>query len=185
MSEVELPELPELEKEERKDRLNTLVAITVTLLVTFMAMCKIKDNNIMLLMQEAQASKVDNWAWFQSLNIREDITQSKLGDLKSDTQDGDSPQRKKSAESKIPEFEALLKKTTDKKEKVKQKAEEEQERYEKLDTVHENFDHSEGAISIAVSLLAMTTLLQKRWMYAVALVPGIIGILCGAMGLLG
>ncbi len=68
---------------------------------------------------------------------------------------------------------------------MKQKAEDEEKRYAALDKAHEKFDLCEGAISIAVSLLAMTTLMQKRWMYGVALVPGLAGIVCGLLGLLG
>jgi hypothetical protein len=185
MDEVELPELPEAEKkEERRDRLNTLVAITVTLMVTFMAICKIKDNNIVLLMQEAQSSKVDNWAWFQALNIREDINQSKLSDLKDDMEEQDAPQKKKATQMKVDGYDALLKKVIEKKEKVKEKAEEEEKRYENLDKTHEKFDLCEGAISVAVSLFAMTTLLQKRWMYVVALMPALAGVVWGALGLL-
>lgn len=185
MGEIELPEVPELEKEKRKDRLNTLVAITVTLLVTFMAFCKIKDNNTVLLMDQAQAGKLDNWSWVQALNIREDITQSKLADLSDDLREEDNAERRKAITDKLAGYEVKAKKVADKKEEVRQKAREEESRYDALNEVHENFDHCEGAISIAVSLLAMTTLLQKRWMFAVSLVPAAFGIFKGMMGLLG
>ena len=38
-------------------RLNTWVAITVALLATFMGICKVKDDNIVQAMQQAQADK--------------------------------------------------------------------------------------------------------------------------------
>ncbi len=56
-----------------KSRLNTLVAITVALLATFMPVCKIKDDNIVQAMQQAQADKIDNYAWYQARNIREEV----------------------------------------------------------------------------------------------------------------
>lgn len=183
MDEVELPEMPELEKEERKDRLNTLVAITVTLMVTFMAICKIRDNNVVLLMDQAQANKMDKWGWVQALNTREDIIQSKLSDLKDDAQLEVNPEKKKMLNAKLADYDAKAKKYADKKDEVKKQAKEEEERYDKLNETHEYFDHTEGAISITVSLLAMTTLLQKRWMYVVALLPGIAGVLWGIFGL--
>jgi vacuolar-type H+-ATPase subunit I/STV1 len=185
MGEVELPEMPELEEEKRKDKLNTLVAITVTLLVTFMAICKITDNNVVLLMQQAQADKVDKWSWFQALNIRDDIRQSKLADLQDNLQQEDNAERKKAITAKIGEYEAKIKKDADKKDTVKEEAREEEKKYGELNETHEKFDYTEGAISIAVSLLAMTTLLQKRWMYAVSLVPALFGIVKGVMGLMG
>ncbi len=42
-----------------KSRLNTLVAISVALLATFMGICKVKDDNIVQAMQQAQANKID------------------------------------------------------------------------------------------------------------------------------
>jgi len=42
-------------------RLNSWVAITVALLATFMGICKVKDDNIVQAMQQAQADKIDHW----------------------------------------------------------------------------------------------------------------------------
>lgn len=182
MSEIELPEIPE--KEMSESNMNTIIAITVTTLVTFMAFCKIHDNNIVLDMQEFQAEKVDKWSWYNSLHIREDINTSRLSDLKDDLRDEENPLKKKVLEEKIKEHEAVARKIEEKKEKVKAEADADSEHYEKLNAIHEKFDHSEAAISIAVSLLALTSLLKKHPMYFVAMIPGIFGIVKGVMGLL-
>jgi len=182
---LELPELPESEKEIRKDKLNTLIAITVTLIVAFMAMCKITDNNIVLRMQETQAAKVDHWSWYQSLGIREDIHQSKLADLRDDLLIEEDASLRKNIQTKIAGYEALTKKVADKKADVKEKAQEDEKHYTELNEVHERFDRSEAFISIAVSMLALTSLLQKRWMYAAALLPVVVGVFNGVQGLLG
>jgi len=42
----------------RSRRLNTLVAISVALLATFMGICKVKDDNIVQAMQQAQAERL-------------------------------------------------------------------------------------------------------------------------------
>ena len=183
--EVELPELPESEREIRRDKLNTAVALSVTLLVTFMAICKITDNNIVLLMQQAQAAKGDKWTWYQALNVRLDLNQSKLSDLKDDEETEDNPARKKNLVSKMGDYEKLETKLRDKKDKVKEEADAEEKHYDELHEVHEKFDHTEGAVSIAVSLFAMTSLLQKRWMFVIALIPSAIGVWLGIRGLLG
>jgi hypothetical protein len=184
MDEVELPEMPELEREIRKDHFNTVIAITVTIIVTFMAFCKIQDNNIVLNMQKAQAEKIDKWSWYQSLHIREEINNSKLTDLDGDLQEEDSLARHKIIQSKIDAHHAVAKKIEDRKTEVKEAATKNDELYEKLDKIHEYFDYSEAAISIAVSLLALTSLLQKRWLYGVALIPATAGIIKGLMGLI-
>src|SRR5581483_1960906 len=57
-------------------RLNTWVAITVALLATFMGICKVKDDNIVQAMQQAQADKIDHWSYYQARNIRQEIAQA-------------------------------------------------------------------------------------------------------------
>jgi hypothetical protein len=41
-------------------RLNLTVAVTVALLATFMGICKVKDDNIVQGMQQAQTNKLDH-----------------------------------------------------------------------------------------------------------------------------
>ena len=65
-----------------KAHLNTMVAISVALLATFMGVCKVKDDNIVQAMQQAQADKIDNYGWYQARNIREEIATSTVAQLK-------------------------------------------------------------------------------------------------------
>src|SRR5436309_7949462 len=62
-------------------RLNTWVAISVALLATFMGICKVKDDNIVQAMQQAQADKIDHWSFYQARNIRQEIAQAELTQL--------------------------------------------------------------------------------------------------------
>src|SRR4051794_2703471 len=62
-------------------RLNTWVAITVALLATFMGICKVKDDNIVQAMQQAQADKIDHWSFYQARNIRQEVAQAELTQL--------------------------------------------------------------------------------------------------------
>src|SRR5689334_15959595 len=66
----------ELRKEKRKSKLNSWVAITVAVLATFLGICKIKDDNIVQAMQQAQAKSVDSWNWYQAKKIRAQVLQS-------------------------------------------------------------------------------------------------------------
>src|SRR6478609_8636008 len=60
----------------RLRRLNATVAISVALLATFMAICKVKDDNIVQGMQQAQADKIDHWSYYQARNIRQELAES-------------------------------------------------------------------------------------------------------------
>src|ERR1043166_3613936 len=72
------------EKVEAKNtrKLNSLVAISVALLATFMGICKTKDDNIVQAMQQAKADKIDNYSWYQARNIREEIANGTVAQLK-------------------------------------------------------------------------------------------------------
>src|SRR4051812_15840918 len=65
----------------RTARLNMLVAATVAILATFMGICKVKDDNIVQAMQQAQANKLDHWAFYQARNIREEVAKSAIVQL--------------------------------------------------------------------------------------------------------
>src|SRR6476660_4635259 len=69
------------EVKSRKPNLNTLVAISVALLATFLGVCKVKDDNIVQAMQQAQADKIDNYSWYQARNIREEVAQATVTQL--------------------------------------------------------------------------------------------------------
>ncbi|HWA83829.1 MAG TPA: DUF4337 family protein, partial [Fimbriimonadaceae bacterium] len=50
------------QKDKAKSTLNAMVAVTIALLATFMGICKVKDDNIVQAMQQAQAHSIDYWA---------------------------------------------------------------------------------------------------------------------------
>ena len=96
------------EKVEAKNtrKLNTLVAISVALLATFMGICKTKDDNIVQAMQQAQADKIDNYSWYQARNIREEIAKATIAELTA--QSAAAPQQaQQSFQDKIKEYQAI------------------------------------------------------------------------------
>ena len=61
--------------------LNRMVAVTVAVLATFMGICKVKDDNIVQAMQQAQADKIDSYSWYQARNIREEVATATAAQL--------------------------------------------------------------------------------------------------------
>ena len=59
-----------------------MVAVTVAVLATFMGICKVKDDNIVQGMQQAQADKLDYWGFYQARNLRQEIAQATVEQLK-------------------------------------------------------------------------------------------------------
>src|SRR5258707_15450362 len=67
---------------DQKGHLGARVAITVALLATFLGVCKVKDDNIVQAMQQAQADKLDHWNFYQARNIRQEVAAATVTQLK-------------------------------------------------------------------------------------------------------
>lgn len=165
-------------------RLNTWVALTVALLATFTGICGIKDNNIGQGMQQAQADKLDHWAFYQARNIREEIdataaVQFRLAAL------GVTAFHRQEYDSVAQRYEAMAAEQKVKKDSLRTQAEADQATYDALNYRDDQFDLSDALIALAISLLALTALTHKRWLFLVALVPTFFGVLMGLSGLLG
>ena len=165
-------------------RLNTWVALTVAILATFMAVCKVKDDNIVQAMQQAQADRVDHWGYYQARNLREEIASAALVQFKLSA-DGLPASRQAAYADAIKTYAALVKDQAGKKESVLAQAKEDQNTYDALNVHDDQFDLSDAMLAIAISLLALTALTHKRWLFWIALIPTAGGVLMGLAGLLG
>ncbi|GAB3765397.1 hypothetical protein GCM10028796_22590 [Ramlibacter monticola] len=170
--------------EARASRLNAFVAIAVALLTTFMGICKVKDDNIVQAMQQAQADKLDHWAFYQARNQREEVARAALVQLRlaAASQPAD---RKPDYDAAIANYEALVKDQATKKEDLRRQAQADQDTYDHLNFRDDQFDLSDAAISISVALLAVASLTQRWWLFLLALLPAGFGTLMGAAGLAG
>ena len=158
--------------------LNPAVAITVALLATFMGICKVKDDNIVQAMQQAQADKLDHWQFYQARNIREEIAKSTLTQLRLQAQ-GAPANATAAYQEQIAAYTSLAEDQKAKKEEVRGQAEKDQANYDALNFRDDQFDLSDTLMAIAISMLAVTALTGKRWLYWIALVPTGLGILMG------
>jgi hypothetical protein len=164
--------------------LNTLVAISVALLATFMGICKVKDDNIVQAMQQAQADKIDDYSWYQARNIREDVARASVAQLTVLATTA-PPQAQTVYQEQIKAFQAIAQEQEDKKKVQQADAERADKTYNELNFHDDQFDLSDAMLALAISLLAMTALTQKRWLFALALVPTVFGVIMGLAGLLG
>ena len=164
-------------------RLTTLVAITVALLATFLGVCHVKDDNIVQAMQQAQADKLDHWNFYQARNIREEVATSTLAQLRLSAA-GAPPARQAEYAAAVTKYEQLAADQAQKKDALRVQAEQDQKTYDALNYRDDQFDLADALVALAISLLAMTALTHKRWLYFVALVPTLGGLLMGLAGLL-
>ena len=170
--------------DQRNARLNTWVAITVAILATFMGVCKVKDDNIVQAMQQAQADKVDHWGYYQARNLREEVAEATLVQLRLSAASSPDAQRTAYDEA-IATYDVLAREQAKKKQVVQAQAQQDQKTYDALNIHDDQFDLSDALLAIAISLLALTALTHKRWLFWLSMVPTAGGVLMGVAGLLG
>src|SRR6266853_887346 len=167
-----------------KAHLNTMVAISVALLATFMGICKVKDDNIVQAMQQAQADKIDNYSWYQARNIREEVAKSTVAQLTAQATAA-PPQAKPAFAAQIKIYEAIAQDQAEKKKTQQADADNADQTYNELNFHDDQFDLSDAMLALAISLMAVTALTQKRWLFVLALIPTVFGLVMGLAGLIG
>jgi len=167
-----------------KAQLNTWVAISVALLATFMGICKVKDDNIVQAMQQAQADKIDNYSWYQARNVREEVARATVAQLTAQAAVA-PPQEKSIFQEQIKAYEAIAQEQAEKKKSQQADADKADQTYNELNFHDDQFDLSDAMLALAISLMAVTALTQKRWLFVLALFPTVFGVVMGLAGLLG
>jgi hypothetical protein len=175
-------DLVEQAAEARAARLNATVAITVAVLATFMGICKVKDDNIVQGMQQAQVDKLDYWAYFQARTIRADVAEAAATQLT--LAQAAAPADKAAVyETAIATYRAKQADQLRKRDELRALAEQAQDTYAALNRRDDQFDLSDALLAIAIALLAVTALTKLWPLYAVAMVPTAFGVLMGVAGL--
>jgi hypothetical protein len=171
-------------RDRERIRLNSRVAITVALLATFLGVCKVKDDNIVQAMQQAQADKLDHWNFYQARNIRQEVASAAVTQLTLAAA-GAPPAQQDGYRAAIARYGALVADQAAKKEELRQQAEQDQKAYDALNYRDDQFDLSHALIALAISLLALTALTHKHWLYWLAMTATVGGVVFGLAGLLG
>jgi hypothetical protein len=175
---------PDTNEGVRLSRLNAAVALSVALLGTVMGVCKVKDDNIVQAMQQAQADKIDHWAFYQARNLREEVAKATLVQLRLQAAGRPAAERAGYDEA-IAQYGKLAADQAQKKEELRLQAAHDQQQYDALNYRDDQFDLADAAISIAISVLAVASLTQAWWLYGVAMIPGLFGTMMGIAGLAG
>jgi hypothetical protein len=170
------------EREQRAARLNAAVAVTVAVLATFMGICKVKDDNIVQAMQQAQADKIDHWAFYQARNLRQELAEATATQLELARPAAIAAQAA-GYDGAITRYRTLAQEQARKKEELKAQAEQDQKTYDALNYRDDQFDLSDALIAIAIAMLAVTALTRLWALYWAALLPTASGVLMGVAGL--
>ena len=167
-------------------RLNGLIALFVAVVATFMALCNVKDGNVTQAMQQAQATSIDQWAYYQSKATKQHMAANtvELFEVQLEMAADLKPETRAKIEARIAEQKALATKYESEKEQIRKDAEQAGRDYAALNVHDDQFDLAEACLSVAIALAGITALTRKRWLLVVAVMLAIIGIIYGLAGFL-
>ena len=176
----------EVQSHASESRFNGYIALFVAVVATFMALCNVKDGNVVQAMQQSQAKAVDQWAYYQSKSTKQHIAENSAEMLKvqMEMNPGLKPEVRAKVEAKIAAQETAARKYEKEKEQIKVEALQAAKDYDTMNIHDDQFDLAEACLSVAVALAGVTVLTKKRWLFAVAGIFATLGILYGLAGFL-
>ena len=174
--------LSEPESKESKDRLINWVAISVAVLAAFMAVTKVKDDNIVQAMLQAKSDAVDTWSEYQSSRIKHHLLE--LGrDQTIALRESAAKQTSTMLDSQLKRYESEIERHQKEESELQRKARGFEEQYDALNFRDDQFDLSDAATSVSIAMLAVTALTRKKWLLWMALALGALGVVMGVAGL--
>jgi hypothetical protein len=164
-----------------ESELGAMVAVTVVVLSVFMAITKLKDENIIQAMQHTQISAVDAWNEYQAERIKLHVDENDAAALKL---------RAGLAGTDAGAFDAEMKRLSDKLGRYEKAsgalakdAKADEARYEALESRHDQFDIADAFCSIALAVSAVAALANRRALLFVGWGAGAAGVFMGIAGL--
>jgi hypothetical protein len=165
-------------------RLNSLVAISVALLAAFMAVTKVKDDNIVQAMLQAKSDAVDAWGEYQAKRIKHHLVE--LGrDQTLALSAVAAAQNASQLESQAQHYQTEIAHYQEEEGELQKKALAFEAQYDALNYRDDQFDLSDAALSVCLAMLAVTALTAKRWLLWASWLIAAVGVVMGVAGLLG
>jgi hypothetical protein len=165
-----------------ESRLNSIIAALVAIAATFMALCNVKDGNIVQGMAQAQANAVDQWSYYQAKGMKQNLAEATLDQLQLQRTMLTDPKFAPMLDAKIAVYQKQVKKYEKEKIDIKANAEGQQKEYDRLNLHDDQFDMSDACLSVAIALFGVTALTKKRWLLVLACLFMFFGVLFGLAG---
>ncbi|HET6421690.1 MAG TPA: DUF4337 domain-containing protein [Geobacteraceae bacterium] len=167
-----------------RNRLNDWVAVSVAILSAFMAVTKVKDDNIVQAMLQVKSDAVDTWSEYQSKRIKQHLAE--VGLMQTQALSVIAPERGKVVlADQERDYRNNIARYAAEEETLKKKARGFEKDYDDLNYRDDQFDMSDAALSLSLALLAVTALTSKRKLFAFSWLFGGFGVVMGLAGLVG
>ena len=175
----------ETKKDSGNRTLNNLVAATVVILSVFMAVCNIKDGNIVQNMQMQKADEVDSWGEYQGTKLKLGLAESSLSQLRVQAALAPSGPVADVIAKEMAAQQAIIDKQGGQVAAQLEKAKSYRAAIDVLGKVDDQFDMSEAFVSIAIAVAAVAVLVESWPLLCLAWASGSTGIVFGLAGFLG
>ena len=168
------------------DRLNAAIALMVAVTATFMALCNVKDGNVVQAMEQDQASAVDQWSLYQAKGMKMNLAESTLDELslERDLRPELGADARARIDKKIAEYGARVKLYETEKAVIMAKAKGFRDDYDALNVHDDQFDLAEALMSVAIALFGITALTRKRLLLGFGIGLAALGVVFGLAGFL-
>jgi hypothetical protein len=154
-----------------RNKINSRVALFVAIIATFMALCNVKDGNIVQAMSQAQANAINAWSYFEAKSTKQSITEKSLELLKAEN--------KPNSQALIKSYEEQVARYEKEKNEISAEAKGYQKQYDDINLFDDQFDMTDALLTIAIAMLGITSLTQKKWLLYFSGIVGLIGIILG------
>ena len=158
-------------EQSNRNKINSRVALYVAITATFMALCNVKDGNIVQSMSQAQANAINAWSYFEAKSTKQAITEKSLEILKAEN----LPQ----CQELIKSYEEQVARYEKEKNEINAEAKGYQKQYDDINLFDDQFDMTEALLTIAIAMLGITALTQKKWLLYFSGSVSLIGIILG------
>jgi len=169
---------------ESKNRLNNWIAVSVALVSVFMAITKVKDDNIVQAMLQTKSDAVDKWNEYQSKKLKHHMAELGLNQLQAlEVLAPGKGTTEIAAQRK--QYRATISRYRLEEEELMKKAKAHEKEYDDLNYRDDQFDLSDAALSISLGLLAVAALVNKRKLLYLSWFFAGFGVVVGLAGLFG
>ena len=148
-----------------ESRVNTIAGLLVALTATFMALCNVKDGNVVQAMQQAQTKAVDQWSYYQAKSSRQNLSELAILLVPANKQEKFAADAERYSKEK-----AAIKTVAD---KLDAEAKQWDERSDHELHTHHRWAQSTTFLQVAIALSAIALLTRRTWLqwgvYGIAL----------------
>jgi hypothetical protein len=136
-----------------------------------MAICNVKDGNIVQAMDQAQAHSLDSWSYYQAKSTKQATIESVLELAKL--------QKTAGVDTLVRKYEAQIARYDKEKAEIKKQAEDYQKQYDYLNLFDDQFDMTEALLTISIAMFGIASLTQRKWLLWFASGMSLLGIILG------